>query len=302
MADREYFAKPDKRKMSKEGGRQKQNIKMAAKKLIIIGGGNMGYAIADGISKKRIFTRENILFVEKKIERIKHLKNKRYFASNNLINIITKNKRNIEAIILAVKPNDFSESISPLKKSISKDTLIISIMAGVKIQSIESQLGKSQPIARVMPNTPCQIAEGISALSYNQSITNKKKKIIRRIFTSIGEIADVKENDLDTVTAISGSGPAYFCYILESMIDAGIKLGLNNKLSDKLVIQTAKGTLLLLKNRGLSPEKLRESVTSPRGTTEAALKIFKKQGLDKIIFSGIKSAKDRGTKLGKLNK
>src|SRR3990167_9513606 len=134
---------------------------MVMKKLIIIGGGNMGYAIADGISKERIFAKENILFIEKKSQKIKYLRNKGYFSNNDLINTVAKNKRNTNAVILAVKPSDFSTSTNSLKKLISKNTLIISIMAGIKIKSIESQFEKGQPIARIMPNTPCQIGEGI---------------------------------------------------------------------------------------------------------------------------------------------
>ena len=269
------------------------------KNIIIIGGGNMGLAIADGISKKALLSRKNILFVEKKSERISLLKRKGYCVSNDLIKITAKD---VETIILAVKPNDFNDLMVILQKLIPKNTLIISILAGVKTKNIELYLGKKQPIARIMPNTPCQIGEGISALTFNKKVTKKGKDTIRKIFTSIGKIIEVNESSLDIVTAVSGSGPAYFCYFIESMVNSGKKLGLSQRLAGDLVLQTAKGTLLLLDKNNLAPEKLRKSVTSKKGTTEAALKIFQKKGFDKIIFSGIKSAKERAVELGKLNK
>ena len=151
-----------------------------------------------------------------------------------------------------------------------------------------------------MPNTPCQIAEGISALTFNKSVTEKKKQTVRQIFTAIGKIIEVNENSFDLITAVSGSGPAYFCYFIESMIDSSKKLGLNQKLSGELVLQTAKGTILLLDKKNLSPDKLRKSVTSPKGTTESALKTFQKKALNKIIYSGMKAAKERAIELGRL--
>lgn len=275
---------------------------MVTKKILIIGGGNMGLAIASGIIKKGLITKQNILFIEKKSKRIGFLKKKGYCVNNDLINIIIKNKKSMGAIILAIKPGDFNELMAILKKSTLKNILVISILAGVKIKNIELHLGKSQPIARIMPNTPCQIGEGISALTFNRSVTKKRKDTVRKIFTAIGEIVEVNENSFDLITAVSGSGPAYFCYFIESMINSSKKLGLNQNLSNKLVLQTVMGTLLLLKKTNLAPDKLRETVTSKKGTTEAALKIFQKKGLDKIIFSGIKAGKERSIELGKSNK
>ena len=153
-----------------------------------------------------------------------------------------------------------------------------------------------------MPNTPCQIGEGISALTFNKSVTKERKNIVKQIFISIGKTVEVNESSLDVVTAVSGSGPAYFCYFVESMINSSKRLGLNQKLANELVLQTAKGTLLLLDKINLAPEKLRKSVTSKKGTTEAALKIFQKNNLDKIILSGIKAAKERSVELGNLSK
>ncbi len=272
------------------------------KQLIIIGGGNMGFAIADGIVRKGLFPKNKILFFEKNLKRINFLKKKKYFASNNVISTLSENKKNIEAVILAVKPNNLKEVADILKDAIPKNALIISILAGVKIKSIESYFDDKRPVVRVMPNTPCQIGKGISALTYNKNVNKERKELVKNIFGSIGKIVEVKENELDIVTALSGSGPAYFCYFIESLVASGEKLGLSQKLSYDLAFQTAVGTLFLLDKQNIKPEELRQNVTSPKGTTEAALKTFKEKKFDKMVFCGIKAARDRSVELGKLNK
>ena len=262
----------------------------------------MGYAIADGIARKGLFSKNRIVFFENNLNRIDFLRKKKYFVDNNAINTITKNKKDIEAIILAVKPYDLEEATKLLKNSIPRTTLIISVLAGVKIKDIELHLNNRLPIVRVMPNTPCQIGKGISVLAYNKNVNEKRKDLARKIFSSLGKIIEANENHLDAVTALSGSGPAYFCYFIESLTSGGKRLGLSQKVSYDLALQTAIGTLLLLDKRNLKPEVLRKSVTSPKGTTEAALQIFKKKDLNKLIFLGLKAAKDRSVELGKLSK
>lgn len=272
---------------------------MSLKRVIIIGGGNMGLAIANGISQNKLVSKKNIIFIEKKPVRISYLKKKGFIATSELAETIAKSKSNIEAIILAVKPADFNHLMSELNKSISKSHLLISILAGVKIKTIESKVNKKQPIARVMPNTPCQIGEGISALTFNKNIKRKEKETVKNIFSAIGKTIELNENKFDLVTAVSGSGPAYFSYFIESVIASCNKLGLSETLAKELTTQTAIGTLLLLSKKGLSPEELRIAVTSPNGTTEAALKVFEKQDFSKIIHSAIKSAMNRSVELGR---
>lgn len=275
-------------------------MKAIVKKILIVGGGNMGYAIADGLAQKRIFPKNRILFFEKNPQRITFLKSKKYIADNNK-SIITKNKNALEAIILAVKPGDLSEAAFILKKTIERNTPVISIIAGKKIKTLEQLFNNKQPIIRAMPNTPCQTGKGISALTYNKQVNQKTIILVREIFNSTGKFVEIPEKAFDLVTALSGSGPAYFCYFIESMTSAGERLGLNKKLSYELVFHTAVGTLSLIEKQDLKPETLRQNVTSPKGTTEAALKVFKKRSLDKIIFAGIKAAKERAGELGKSN-
>lgn len=268
------------------------------KKLLIIGGGNMGFAIASGIFTvtKNAFRKQEIIIIEQDLKRIKFLKTQKYIAQKSIPTKVNK----YTAVILAVKPQDIQEVLSTLKNKIARDTLVISIAAGIKINKISSMLNKNQPIVRAMPNTPCQIGKGISALTFNKFVSKNQKIIAYKIFKSIGSVIEAKENSFDLITALSGSGPAYFCFLTESLIKAGIKEGISKDIASKLVIETGLGTMALLLTKKISPEALRKYVTSPKGTTKAALKVFQKKNFENIVKEAIKSARRRSQELSKL--
>lgn len=268
------------------------------KKLIIIGAGNMGIAIADGLANKNTYSSKDIVFIEKDVKKKRAIE-KLHFKFISFENITKNDFSEVKAIILAVKPNNISEVLSRIKPFLNKNTLIISIAAGIKIKKIESLLYRNQLVIRVMPNTPCQIGEGISVLSYNKFIKLNHKKIAKKIFASIGGIVELNEDKLDIVTAISGSGPAYFSYLAECLILSAKNNGLSNEIASKLVLKTALGTFKLLKEKDLSPEDLRTQVTSPNGTTAAAISILERNNFKKTIDTAIKSAKKRSHELSK---
>ncbi len=259
----------------------------------------MGYAIGCGIVKNKVFNKNSIVFIEKAKQRISFLKKEGFVVYDNWQRLRNKEKKSFDAIILAVKPNQIKNVINEIKTFTSKNLLFISIAAGIKIQQIATLLNKDQPIARVMPNTPCQIGHGMSVITYNKSVKKGQKLIVKKIFNSLGKVTELNNEDkMDLVTAISGSGPAYFCLLIEQMTNSSIKLGLSKEISNELSMQTALGTLLLLSIKNLSPALLREMVTSKKGTTEAALKTLNKLNFDKIIFKAIKAAMDRAKELG----
>lgn len=258
----------------------------------------MGYAIACGIARKKVYSKNDIIFIEKKINRIRFLKKSKYRVFQEPQHVINQFDKNIKAVIIAVKPNDVRKTLITLKKYISKNVLVLSIAAGTKINKISSLLHKHQPIARVMPNTPCQIGEGMSILTYNKYATKDQKKEANKIFQSIGKTIELNENKFDIVTAISGSGPGYFCYFVESLIESAKNIGLEEKKCVDLVLQTGLGTMLLLTKTNLTPKALREAVTSKKGTTEAALKVFQRCNLKKIIYNALSAAKKRSIILG----
>lgn len=267
------------------------------KDLLIIGGGNMGYAIASGITTSKTYSKNDITIIETSTNRTKFLKQNRYKVLTDIKKALHKK---YEAIILAVKPQDIKDLLTELKKLkslLSNNTLVISIAAGIKIKKISFYFHKTQPIIRVMPNTPCQIGKGISAISFSQNVTKKQKRTAKKIFQSLGEIVEINENKIDLVTALSGSGPAYFCYLVESLINAGIKFGIKKDTAEKLVKETGLGTMELLRKNSLSPATLRKYVTSSGGTTEAAIRIFNQNNFANIISTAIKAAMDRSKEL-----
>lgn len=273
------------------------------KKLLIIGGGNMGYAIAYGITKNGIYSKAEVIFLEKKQARIAFLRKGKYSVFSNLNEVIKKYHKNLETIIIAVKPADVSNTLAKLKKVLSEKTLVVSIAAGIRLQKLASLLSKNsknQPIARIMPNTPCQVQEGMNVITFNKHVSKKQRKQILEIFQAIGKTTELEEDKFDLVTAISGSGPAYFCYLIECLVSTATKSGLNSKIAQELVLQTALGTMALLAKTNLTPKTLREYVTSPKGTTEAALQVFQKSNFYDIVYSAVRAAKERSKELGKI--
>ena len=267
-------------------------------KLLIIGGGNMGYAIASGISTKKVFKNKDIIILESNPKRISFLKGKKFKVFKDITDL--KSIKNIQTIIIAVKPKDINVLLSDLKPYISKNTLLLSIAAGIRISSIASILGQDTSIGRVMPNTPCQIGKGVNVLTFNKKVVPSQKKLTNKIFSAIGKTLELKEEKFDLVTALSGSGPAYFCLLIESLTKSGIKLGLDKKTALELALQTGLGTFeMLLTLKELTPETLRQMVTSPNGTTHAAITTLQKNDFEEIVFKAIKSAKDRSIALGR---
>ncbi len=269
--------------------------------ILLIGGGNMGLAIASGIAKQHKELKSRILISEKKKERLIYIKKAGFKVFKNHIDVLTKYKHNIKVIILAVKPSELDSVLSETSKIIYKRAVIISILAGTTIKKLSSRLPLHQPICRIMPNTPAKIGEGISAITFNRYLNKKQKDFIKDIFESVGKTVEIAEKHFDLITAISGSGPAYFCYFMECLIKAAKKHGLSDTTAKKLVIQTSFGSsALLLRDTMLNPELLRQMVTSPKGTTEAALNVFKNRGFYTIIERAVGKAKQRAKELSKL--
>ncbi len=252
---------------------------MINKKIAIIGLGNMGCAIRDGILKKKLINK-NYLFVSNK----------------QLTNKIVAGQSDI--LIIAVKPQVMKSVLEEIKEVVSKNKLIFSIAAGVEIKIIEKILGKEKRIIRVMPNLCAKVNQSISCWVKNKNVSNKDTKIFKKIFQSIGTEIELKsENLLDQVTAISGSGPAYFFYLAELLTKSAMEIGLDKKLAYKLVSQTLVGSSEYLKKSKESPEALRKKVTSKGGTTEAAFSKISNSEFESIFLSAIESAYKRAIEL-----
>jgi len=261
-----------------------------------IGSGNMAEALIKGTITAGLYKPANIFISDIRPERLKQLARK-YKVKLAKDNRELANKADI--VVLSVKPQSMAEAMKSIKNAIRGRKLVISIAAGVKTSRIADVLG-NVAIIRAMPNTPALIGEGASALFANTKAKPMLKKA-KAVFSAVGQVVVVDNEDLiDAVTAVSGSGPAYYFLLMEEMIKAAVKLGLPDDVAKDLVLQTAKGAALLAveaDGRGESPVKLRQKVTSPGGTTEAALKVLAKGKFGPLIASAIKKARDRSREL-----
>jgi pyrroline-5-carboxylate reductase len=180
---------------------------------------------------------------------------------------------------------------------ISTDKIIVSIAAGITLSYLTSRL-KTSKIIRVMPNTPALVQEGMSVLSMCECIHDKEMSLVRSIFMSVGKVLVMPEKYMDAVTALSGSGPGFIACFVESLIEAGVRAGLSRDSASELSIQTMIGTAKLLET-GMPPDKLREMVTSPGGTTAAGLKVLEEKGLIDMLTAVIQAAVNRSKELGR---
>ena len=204
-----------------------------------------------------------------------------------------------DVIILAVKPQVMEMVLAPLQASLqAKKPLIISVAAGINLDSLSAWCGGALPIVRCMPNTPALVGQGASGLFANDQINDQQKQISEDILNAVGMSVWVQsEAELNAVTAVSGSGPAYYFLFMEAMIAAGEKLGLSNETATALTLKTALGAATMASNSELNPAQLRKNVTSPNGTTEQAIKSFIENGLPTLVETALTAASDRSESL-----
>jgi pyrroline-5-carboxylate reductase len=185
-----------------------------------------------------------------------------------------------------------------LKGTVRPQTLFVSIAAGITTSLIESFVAPA-PVVRTMPNTPLMVGMGAVAIAAGAQATVGHLQQTRALFEPLGIVVEVSEPQLDAVTALSGSGPAYFFFLVEQMIKAGVQMGLSPEVARRLAIQTAAGAGKMLASSDLSPTLLRQNVTSPNGTTQAAIEHMQKHSLDSIIIDALRAAEQRSIALGK---
>jgi pyrroline-5-carboxylate reductase len=263
------------------------------KSIAIIGCGNMGEAILSGLISKKYIARNRIFASDKSVSRLKQIR-KRYRVHTMSSNMAACAMA--ETIILAIKPQGMEAVLSQIT-DIIKDRLVISIAAGKTIDFIKRK-SRAKRIARAMPNMPALAGCSMTVLVFDRGISKPDMQKVKSIFNCIGKTIVLDERYMDAVTAVSGSGPAYLFLLMEAMTKAAISLGLKKEIAYKLVAQTIYGSSFLQYKLDKCPACLREDVTSRGGTTEAALKVFKKRGFDKIVRQAITAAfkKSKGLK------
>ncbi len=259
-------------------------------KLGIIGGGNMGTAIIS-----RTFKKYRISVCEKDPGRVVFLKKKFRALSGDLKTLAQTS----DVIILAVKPQDMQDVLDQLKTFLTTQKLVISIAAGLTTAYLEKSLGKTARVIRTMPNMPSQIGEGISVLCKGKQATAKDLKTAQDIFSNIGDVIIVDEKLMDSVTAVSGSGPAYVFLFIESFLKAAQKTGLACDTVKRLVDATLSGSINLYLQSQESAGDLRAKVTSKGGTTQAALEVFTSSNFEKTFTDAVCAAKARARDLAR---
>lgn len=203
----------------------------------------------------------------------------------------------VDTVVLVVKPQDMADLLAEIAPALRPGTLVVSLAAGVDTASIEAALPAGTPVVRVMPNTPAQVDEGMAAISPGSASTDEHLRRVTEILSATGRVVALPERYQDAVTAISGSGPAYLFFVVEAMIEGGVHLGLPRDTATELVVQTMLGSAKLLRETGEHPTVLRERVTSPGGTTAAAIRQLEDHKVRAAFLSAIEAARDRSRDL-----
>ncbi|CAM9201492.1 MULTISPECIES: pyrroline-5-carboxylate reductase [Acinetobacter] len=256
-----------------------------------IGGGNMAQALIGGLISRGLPTTR--ITVSDPVEQVRAL------LAEKEINVTDDNSAAIQdadIVVFAVKPQVLAQVLQPLKGLVN-DKLIISIVAGAEIATLASLLGTAR-IVRVMPNTPALVQTGAHGLYAHEDVENSDRDLASQVLASTGLTIWVNsEAQIDAVTAVSGSGPAYFFYMMESMIRAGKNLGLDEKVATALTLQTALGAAQMAITSSNTPAELRKNVTSPNGTTQAALEVFDRAQISQNIQAALAAAQKRSQEL-----
>ena len=260
--------------------------------ICFIGGGNMAQALIGGLLSRGLPTTR--ITVSDPVEQIRQiLEEKGIQTTTDNVEAI----QNADVVVLAVKPQVLATVLQPLKGLLS-DKLVISIIAGAEIQTISELIGGSQRIVRVMPNTPALVETGAHGIYASEAVNAQDRELTSQILAATGLTIWVdSEAQIDAVTAVSGSGPAYFFYLMESMIRAGKNLGLDEKVATALTLQTALGAAQMAITSSNSPSELRKNVTSPNGATQAALEVFDRAQISQNIQAALAAAQKRSQEL-----
>lgn len=258
----------------------------------VVGAGVIGEAIIRALLQSG-YTNDQIRIFEKRSERVSELK--------RLYGVTTGDLKSCDSYFLATKPQDLESITEILSDQTISNKLFVSLMAGIKIRGIQRYTGGTNRVMRVMTNTPILVGRGMSVISHGDNCTVEDIEWVRDLLCSSGEVLVLGEEYMDAVTSLSGSGPAYFLAFMEDLISGGIKLGLNAEVAEFLVKQTFLGTAKLLSIRTESVTSLRNEVTSPGGTTEAALKVFESSKLRNSIEKALEAARLRAAQLSSIS-
>ena len=262
----------------------------------VLGAGVMGETLLSGLLRAG-WTPDDLVITERRPERAAELADKYHVK-------VTGNAeaaRLADTIVLVVKPQDLDELLAEIRDDLRPGALVVCIAAGITTSFVEQRLLEGVPVVRVMPNTPALVDEGMAAVSAGSCCSEAHLTHVEDLLRATGKVVRVPEYQQDAVTAISGSGPAYIFYVVEAMIEAGVLLGLPRTTSSELVVQTLYGAATMLRETSTHPSVLREQVSSPAGTTMAALRQLDEHKVRAAFLTAMEAARDRSRELSSGN-
>jgi pyrroline-5-carboxylate reductase len=265
-----------------------------SRRIAILGAGKIGEALIHGLVSSQWRQPSEIVATDIHEERVEELR--QHYG----IEATTSNLEAVERaaiVVVAVKPQDLRGLLQEVGSSITAEQTVLSVAAAVPTAKIEAHLGANVPVVRAMPNTPATVQEGMAGICAGVHAREQHLALAEEVLAHLGRVVRVPEHAMDAVTAVSGSGPAYFALLAEAMIEAGILLGLSREISTALVVQTMFGTAKLLRDEKIHPVELRENVTSPGGTTICAIRELERAGIRAAFLNAIQAAMERSREL-----
>jgi pyrroline-5-carboxylate reductase len=265
-----------------------------SRRICVLGAGKAGEALVAGLLSSGWSKPADIVATARHQERIDEL-SKRYGIEGTLDNVAAV--KGAQVVVIAVKPQDIEALLGDVGAALDSSQTVLSIAAAIPTELIERHMGDGVPVVRAMPNAPVTVHEGMAGVTGGAHATEEHVALAEEVLGSVGRSVRVDEAYMDAVTAVSGSGPAYFALLAESMIEAGILLGLSREVSTDLVVQTMLGTAKLLRDEKMHPVELREMVTSPGGTTISAIRELEQAGVRAAFLNAIQAAMKRSREL-----
>ncbi|OAB46839.1 pyrroline-5-carboxylate reductase [Paenibacillus antarcticus] len=263
------------------------------------GAGSMAEAIVRGLIARSIILPSNIMMLNRSnTTRLEELQKSYQVKTSNDESAKIGILQNSSVIVLAMKPKDAAATLRQIGPLLTEDQLIVSVIAGLSISTMQRLLGRNQPIARTMPNTSSSIGLGASGISFSTEVTEDQQRIVTTLFEAVGTITIIEEQNMDLLTGISGSGPAYIYYMMEAMIAAGVRGGLTPEQCTELTVQTVLGAARMVQQTGEAPSALRAKVTSPNGSTQAAISVLDEGDFFEDVIAAVNRCSERSREMG----
>ena len=266
------------------------------KKLAIIGAGSMAEAFISGILENSLIDRKNVWVTNNSnAQKLKKLSDTYGICTTYDLNELFAGA---DIVILSMKPKDAATAIQSIREYLTEEMLVVSVLAGVSMSTIETLARLPIAIVRAMPNTSAAVGKSATAVAVNERVTPHQIELMKNLFGTVGLTTFVEEEQLDAVTGLSGSGPAYIYYLIEAMEKSAVEVGLDKEMASELIVQTLIGAAEMVKHSTKSSEQLRRDVTSPGGTTEAGVKVLEEHQVQQAFISCIKAATAQSKKMG----